>query len=216
MKFFLHTFSSKIILISFISFTSCANAPQQIAEEKHRVSTIEEARGSTVTAAVAMKAESSDFVEIQFNKGSSLLTEDSKSALKSLINDKNFEGKIDKLLVLSWSDEEYPSKNLKTIPKVQRELAEDRNKSIKQYLTKLKNISISTFNMAERPNIISKLFQSTDSKLKNALLNAGLPTSEDPNKYAGKASHSVILLKTKSAQLPVKGGELNHLLRLPL
>jgi hypothetical protein len=186
-----------LILLALFSIVGCANTPQKTASEKHRVSSIEEADGETVTNAVAMKANASDFVEIKFNKKSSSLTDEAKISLNLLVKDAKQDGNIDELIVLSWSDEEYPSKNLKKLPKFQKELAEKRNRAVEAYVKSMRIIEVNTFNMAERPNTITKLFETTNSKLKNSLLAAGLPTTADPAQYASKASHSVILIKVK-------------------
>jgi hypothetical protein len=185
------------VMLTLFSIAGCANTPQQTASEKHRVSSIEEADGETVTNAVAIKANASDFVEIEFKKNSSVLTESAKFSLNSLIKDAKQDGQIDEVIVLSWSDEEYPSKKLKKLPKFQKELADKRNKSVESYIKTMRTIEVNAFNMAERPNAITKLFETTDSKLKNSLLAAGLPTTADPAQYASKSSHSVILIKVK-------------------
>ena len=190
-------FISIICLVVLLSAMSCAHKTFQTPAEKHRISTIEEAEGRIVTDAVIRKAEAREFVEIQFKVGSSLLTESAKSALQSLIREAKGDGRIDKIIVISWADEEYPSESLKKLLKLQNDLAEKRNSTIETYVRNMKNVEINTYNMAERPNAFSKLFNTTDSKLKSSLLAAGLPTTADSNQYAGKASHSVILVKVK-------------------
>lgn len=188
---------SLIIFFTILSVVGCSSSVHKKIVENQRKSRLEEAEGRTVTNAVAMKARASDFVEIQFKKGSTFLSDFSKSSLGSLINVASHEGKIDKIIILSWSDEEYPSKQLKVLPKKQKELALKRNKVIEEYINTMRSVDISTYNMAERPNVISKLFKSTDSNLKDSLLAAGLPTTADSPEYASKASHSVILIKIK-------------------
>ena len=100
-------------------------------------------------------------------------------------------------MVLSWSDYEYPSKNLKKLPKAQIDLAQKRNRSVESYIKSLKSVDIDAYNMAEQPNALSKWFNATDNKLKNALVSAGLPTTADDTQYPSKASHSVILIKVE-------------------
>lgn len=189
---------SAISFLALISAVGCANSPQKVTPaQQQRMSAVEEADSLSVTNAAAVKAQASDFVEIKFNKGSALLTENAKSSLNLIIQQAREEGKIDEVIVLSWSDEEYPSKKLKKLPKAQKELAEKRNKSVEEYVKTMRSVDVDTYNMAERPNAISKLFNTTDSKLKNSLVAAGLPTTADPTHYASKASHSVILVKIK-------------------
>ncbi|MBC7538506.1 MAG: hypothetical protein H7281_06785 [Bacteriovorax sp.] len=197
MKTIYQKYISTIVFLTLLSAVGCGNTPHKTAIENHRISTLEEAEGRTVTNAVAIKAEASDFVEIQFKPGSSFLSESSKSSLDSLIKVANHEGVIDEIIILSWSDEEYPSKKIKSLPKKQKELAASRNKVVEEYVKTMRSVEVNTYNMAERPNVISKLFKTTDSKLKNSLIAAGLPTTADPTEYASKASHSVILVKVR-------------------
>ena len=193
-RFFLFILSLTIIFL----VTSCANNPQKVsADDQHRASSIEEAESLTVTNAAAVKAGAQDFVEIVFQNASSLLSDDAKESLNLIIQQTRQDEIIDRVIVLSWSDQEYPSKKLKRLPKIQKELAEKRNKAIAKYIKILKDVNIDSYNMAVRPNTLSKLFNTTDSKLKTSLLAAGLPTTSDSNQYAGKASHAVILLKVK-------------------
>ena len=114
-----------------------------------------------------------------------------------MIAEPRFEGKFDEVIVLSWADENYPSKELGKLSKEQRNLADQRNKNIKEYLISMKDLDVKSFNMAERPSSFSNLFNTADSELKNSMLHAGLSTTADKADYASKASHSVILIKAK-------------------
>lgn len=181
-----------------LSAVGCSHSSQKVTEtDQSGKSYIEEAEGRAVTNTVAKEAEANNFVEIEFNQGSASLTQSAKSSLNSIIKQARQDGKIDEVIVLSWSDEEYPSKNLKELPKEQRELAGKRNKTVEQYVKTMRSIDVNSYNMAERPSSFSKLFNTSDSKLKNSLLSAGLSTTADSADYVNKASHSVILVKIK-------------------
>ena len=41
---------------------------------------------------------------------------------------------IDEIKVISWADQEYPSKNVKVLPRDQRDLATLRNREIKSQI----------------------------------------------------------------------------------
>jgi hypothetical protein len=150
-----------------------------------------------MTNTVAREAAAQNYVEIGFKQGSATLSESAKTSLNSIIKQTREEGKIDEVVVLSWSDEEYPSKNQKELPKKQRNLAEKRNKSIEKYVKSMRSVDVNTFNMAERPTAFSKLFNTDDTTLKESLVSAGLSTTADTGDYVNKASRSVILLKVK-------------------
>ncbi|MBC7537941.1 MAG: hypothetical protein H7281_03920 [Bacteriovorax sp.] len=178
--------------LTMLSAVGCSNSPQKTSK-----SYAKEAQGHAVMNSAAREAEAHNFVEIKFRPGSASLTDSAKSSLNSIIKQARQGGKIDEVIVLSWSDEEYPSKNLAKLSKDQRELAEKRNKTVEQYVKTMKNVDVNSYNMAERPSSFSKLFNTADSKLKNSLLSAGLSTTADSADYANKASRSVILVKIK-------------------
>ena len=61
----------------------------------------------------------------------------------------------------------------------------------------VKNSGISAYNMAERPSVVSRWFNTSDNKLKTSLIAAGLPTTSDSPVYSSKASHSVVFVKVE-------------------
>jgi hypothetical protein len=180
------------------NIVGCANAPQIVTEQdKPRTSFTEEAEGRAVTNAAALKVKAHNFIEIDFKQGSALLRKSTKTSLTSVIDQANKDGKITEVIVLSWSDKEYPSKNLAKLPKRQRDLAKKRNTAIEEYVKTISSVSVVTYNMAEQPNALSKWFNTTDSKLKESFIAAGLPTTADALQYPSKASHSVVLVKVE-------------------
>lgn len=178
-------------ILVLLAATGCASKHDHELEKKH----MEEAQGRAITKSVLKEAEASRFVEIQFNYGSSLLTERAKVSLSNLIKAANDDGKINEVVVLSWSDAEYPSKSLNKLPKMQQDLAAKRNENVFSYVKGIKDVEIVSYNMAEKPTRLQKLFNTDDTKIKNSLVAAGLTTTADRQTYANKASHSVILVK---------------------
>lgn len=153
---------------------------------------------SDTTVAVAKEAEAKNFVEIKFKEGSALLTDEAKSSLRSVLKDAKTSGEIDEVIVLSWADQNYPSKDLGKLSKKQRDLANKRNKNVKNFVRSMRKVDVNSFNMAERPSTFSKLFDTADAKMKNSFVEAGISTTADSTDYSTKASHSVILIKTKN------------------
>lgn len=187
------------ILISTIAFTSiasCTHKPQKVADiEEPRTSFTEEEDGRQITNAAAKEVRAHNFVEINFPQLSAVLSYSATSSLDAAVQQAKQRGEINQIIVLSWSDEEYPSQKRKKLSKLQSALAEKRNVAVKKYFSSMKNIDVDTYNMAERPNTLSKLFNTADTDLKNSLMAAGLPTTADELQYPSKASHSVVLIK---------------------
>lgn len=167
--------------------TSCATGD-------HRAGTAQ-GNSNPVAQTVAKDSEAQDFVEIEFGRGSAALSDEAKASLTSVVSKAKLAGNIDEVIVLSWSDLEYPSKDSKALPRDQRNLAGERNRAIKSYLQSARDVDVDTYNMAEKPNTLSKWFDTSDSQLKRAFLKAGLPTSADSPQFESKASRSVILVK---------------------
>jgi hypothetical protein len=179
-----------ISLMVIIPAVGCAQGPSKALNN-------EEAEGRAVTNAAAVEAEAHNFVEIEFKEGSSVLSENAKSSLHQVIKQAKRAGTIEDVIVLSWSDEDYPAKSLKSLSSAQQELANKRNTNITHYMNSIKKVDVETYNMAQHPNTLSKWFNTSDTKMKNSFLAAGLPTTADSTQYASKASHSVILIKVE-------------------
>lgn len=187
---------SVVGFFSLITCTSCANSPKASSEiNQPKTSYTSESEGTAINDSVAREVKAHSFVEITFEPGSATLSENSKKSLNSVMSQANRQGKIDEIMVMSWSDEEYPSDNIKRLPKPQRDLAARRNKAVEKYVKSIRKVDVDLYNMAEQPNVLSKWFNTTDNKLKNSLMAAGLPTTADDPQYPSKASHSVVLVK---------------------
>ncbi len=77
-------------------------------------------------------------------------------------------------------------------------LAEDRADNIKKYLKNSdSSLDIDTFNMAKRPNSISKLFKTEDSRIKKSIENAGLERERTDHVYPDKAGKSTVMVILK-------------------
>lgn len=149
----------------------------------------------TLANSIAEKNNANFFTDIEFSPSSALLSDRAVFSLNEIMRIAKNEGSINEIIVLSWSDEEYPSSHLKNLSKQQRKLADSRNLSIKQYIESFKGLNVDTYNMAERPTKLSQWFNTTDNKLKSSLLSAGLSTTADSYQFLTKASHAMVLMK---------------------
>lgn len=184
-----------LTLFSMVSCSHPSGTMSNSNSDDPRTTYTEEAEGQYITKAAAKKVRAYNFVEVEFNPHSSELTDSAKKQINETFQKALWDGYIDHVSVLSWSDEEYPSKKVNSLSKQDRKLAEKRNLAIKNYLISLKRVDIETYNMAEQPSKLSKLFNTTDNQLKSSLIAAGLPTTEDDLQYPSKASHSLVLIK---------------------
>ena len=72
-------------------------------------------------------------------------------------------------------------------------LADRRNEALRNYIKATQPVTVESYNMAEQSSAFEKIFKTTDSKLKNSFISAGLPTTADDPQYPSKASHAVIV-----------------------
>ncbi len=160
----------------------------------------ETAPTSTETAAnaAAVEAEAPYFVQVEFDKGSNRLTEQSRAAITSLIDRARAEGQVQDVKVLSWADQEYPSVSQKRLSKPQRDLAKSRNRAITDHVKGLNyGVDVDTHSMEERPAAVSRWFNTSDARFKRSLVAAGLPTTAEEAPVTGRASHAVVLVTLK-------------------
>jgi outer membrane protein OmpA-like peptidoglycan-associated protein len=116
--------------------------------------------------------------EIIFNKDSSELSADGKSALRDIMKAAQEKGKIESVRILAWSDHDYPNKKKQlALSKNERKLADERALEIKGFVEdNSKGVSIITHNMAEQPYTLQNLFKSGDRRVKKSLKTAGMPS----------------------------------------
>lgn len=140
--------------------------------------------------------------EIEYKKGSKSLTTDEKKELDDLVSKAATKGEIAEVKVLAWSDKEYPAEG-QEVSKKDKNLAEDRAKTVKEYLKSKHHLAgskLESFNMAERPSSLEKIFKTSDYKVKTAATGNGeSPTQEQLNflKTNAKTSTALILVQVK-------------------
>ncbi|MGE3611519.1 MAG: hypothetical protein AB7I27_18150 [Bacteriovoracaceae bacterium] len=112
-----------------------------------------------------------NYVSLEFKKGSARLTNKDKIQIKHFLNQINKQHKeIQDIKILTWADQEYPLRSQKSLPSSEIILAKERAERIKNYLKQdLKSeVDVDEYNMARRPNLVSKLFNSEEYILKEA------------------------------------------------
>lgn len=160
----------------------------------HKVGEPQSTAVSNEAKKIAAQENATYVTEVSFNKDSARLDEFSREKLNDIVMKAKSSGKIDDIKVISWSDKEYPSKNGK-LSKHQDQLAERRAEGIKKHLKDAdSSLSVDTFNMAERPNALSKLFKTENSKIKRSLETAGITSSENGEEVSPKAGKSMVMV----------------------
>jgi hypothetical protein len=185
--------------LALIAPLGCAHKqPQRIARQTTHTKTtrtIPQEEGRNLDNSAAKEVSAHNFAEIEFQPGSADLTEGARESLRRAVEKADQSGKIDEVIVLSWSDQEYPSAQAKKLSQSEVNLAEKRNEAVEKEIKAIRNVDVDAYNMAKRPNAFSRLLNTTDSQLKSSMVAAGLPTTSDTDQFPSKASRSVVLIK---------------------
>ena len=159
--------------ISLALLNSCARSPK---EKMEAVSEGPPVLGTHYTTVV-------------FEKGKKELSGEDKKLINDLVHRAHETDKaIDEIRILAWADKEYPDQKTEAA-RNDITLARERAQAIKNYLEDdLKETEdIDSFNMARRPDFLSKLLKDDEFKVKEAFKESGATASTLPD---GKVSYT--------------------------
>jgi hypothetical protein len=139
------------------------------------------------------------YTTIVFDRGKSSLSEASKSHLKDLAARAHKNRKpIEEIKILAWSDKEYPDKMKGKASTGDIILASQRAQKIKDYLEDdlKESDDIDAFNMAKRPDFVSKLLRDDEYDVKTAYEQSGTTGSrlDDGSVSYTKASKALVII----------------------
>lgn len=150
---------------------------------------------STEAKTVAVQEEASHVTEFGFKKGSSSLTTDAKGDLQRLIDEAKKTGTIKEIKVITWGDKDYPSTETKKLSSAEVKLVKERNKAIEDYIKSYdRSPDVDLYSMAERPNLLQDMLNTSDARIKKNLETAGIPTADSSVKAPSKASKSIVMV----------------------
>lgn len=171
------------------TLSACQSSGGKTAEsaDKHSAGSAAEAE----IRRVAIDKERGEAVEISFARGSFLLTEEAKAKLDALLDRARSRPAGGNVRIVSWSDHEYPSETERALSRSEQELADRRGREIENYLKRAaktrgpRELEMTTFNMAARPNTFENLVGTRNARLKQAL-------ESSPSRT--KTSRSIVML----------------------
>lgn len=193
------------LLLLPLALTACSSAPDRVDNQARG----EDAPGSQASMEakqLAAEQQTPYVAEIEFDKGSSKLTSSAQLKLERLLSRMQSNQNIESIKVLSWADQEYPAERAESLPESQRELAEKRNETIKNFVENVNGgLSVDTLSMAERPNEITRFLGTEDARIKESLETSGISLSGSSTGSAkangqSKASKAIVMLMLKNAE----------------
>ncbi len=153
---------------------------------------------SPLAKEVAAEENAPYVVEISFKKGSSQLTAAAKGKLSQLLKSVDNTSQVKAIKVVTWADQDYPSKQAKKLDDLQIKIAKNRNDEIRRYFhASDKSLTLDLHSMAERPGALKDMLGTSDSRIKKSLEVAGIPTTNLAQKMPSKASKSIVMLVLK-------------------
>ncbi len=108
-------------------------------------------------------------IDVNFDNGSSALSEGEKSDLTALIKGQDKNVKNLKLVIASWSDEDYPATTNKDLSDGSISLADKRGEAVATFLRTHKFAEVEKLNMAKHENRLLQWWGTEKSKVKDAV-----------------------------------------------
>ncbi len=171
---------------------SCSSTPKEVGNA---------ARGEakpTTTASIeakqiAAEQEAAYVVEIEFAPKSAVLGPSARSKVEALYKTVSRPQHLKGVKVISWADDEYPSKRERKLNRVGMDLAKRRGEAVQNFLKmRNSNLEFELYNMAQRPGTFSEFVGTADARIKNSLERAGVSTTEE--KITSKARKVIVML----------------------
>jgi hypothetical protein len=147
---------------------------------------------------VAAEEQAAFVVEVKFAKNQHKLPAAAKLKIKKLVQQANSAGKLSRVQVAVWADQEYPSVHTKALSSDQVELVKRRGQEVSSVIEAVeKDADPEVHNMAERPGMWGELVSNAGARLKKAFEVAGIPNTDTSVKSPSKASHAIVLISVE-------------------
>ena len=179
-----------IIPILSLMFSACSHKAQDNRVENSGIAT-EAFEGSHYTA-------------VQFDRGTSILSDANKKFLNELAKKASRTGReIDEIKILAWADREYPKEGEKSKTR-DVILANERANVIRKFMKEDLNSHepFDIFNMAKKPGMVDELIKDEEFQVKEDVADSGvsgtrLPTGQTSYTKAGKVLVIIDYKETK-------------------
>ena len=188
------------LIFTFFLIVTCSTMKKEEPKEVETASK-SAAKGqlSIESKQLASQQESAFVTEVKFIEGQKMIPKTARNKLSELYQKAKNKGEVEGVKLITWGDREYPSVGKSKLSKNQRKLVEDRNDNLEAYLEKFDNrLDFDKFSMAERPDLIARLFSTEDAELKKSLEKAGIPDSASAVNASGKSSTSIVIFTLKN------------------
>lgn len=117
----------------------------------------------------AMGAMDKTAVEVDFDKGSTKLSEADVTQLRSLIKSAQENGKIEKVYVGAWADKAFAEGKNVEYTDADKKLAKERAKAVKDVLDEVGTRDVEVVNLADKPGWFAHTMGTEEAKIKDTV-----------------------------------------------
>lgn len=179
-----------LVLTSFL--VGCSSTPKDVGNAAQGEG--KPANTASIEAKqLAAEQEAAYVVEIEFKAKSSKLGHGAREKIDALYKTVSRPERLKGAKIISWADDEYPSKKERKLSYNSTELAKKRGEAVQNFLNKRSpNMEFELYNMAKRPGTFSEFVGSADARIKDSLERAGISTTAE--KATPKARKTIVML----------------------
>lgn len=179
----------------FFFIVTCSSRPAKDQSPDSSVGSSADTRSvSSESQHLASRQETRFVTEVNFPKGKHFVREEAAQDLQRIYQTAHKSGRIDRVQLITWADEEYPGKKKVELSKEQTELVTDRNEALSKILrSQNSKLKVETYSMAQRPLAFKKILPTEENKIETSLESSGIPHSDDTMRAPGKASKSIVI-----------------------
>lgn len=131
---------------------------------------------------------------LSYSAGETTLTKDMQGRVRSFVHKARAKGHIDEIAVATFADRVLTPEN--NLGPRDRDLAEHRAENLRAYLNKVLKVSdVDTYNMAKRANVLSRLFDTDEARVKNPKPDMPRDVGLIQVRELGKPSSAVLVIE---------------------
>jgi hypothetical protein len=178
---------------------ACSASPPQKEEVRYhpqspRITTTQPLEIGITSKQLANEYHSNDVTEIEFKTNSPQISELATAELTDLYNRTLEKNMIKEVILITWSDKEFPSQRRSKLTSRQVRLTDKRNKELKKALLKLDDdLVIEEVNMAYRSGFWEKFLATRSFRIKTSLDLFDIATTSPQDIAPQWSSHSIVI-----------------------
>lgn len=184
-----YVLAMSLLMLGACAFKKSEKKPIIYPANSPEVTTTNPKETSIIAKQLATEQGSNYVTELKFKKGDATISKADQSKIREIYQKAKKQGKINHAQLITWADQEFPTKEKEELADEQQDLVEKRNESLKKFITNLdKSVKVKKISMAERAGAIAKFTDSAEAEVKESL---------DVKDAHGRASEAIVIFIMK-------------------